>query len=342
MIGGWVTLAAWLHDLDPVAITIPGLGLPVRWYGLSYLVGFVLGYLLIKRVATAGRSSLAPPRVADFVVAVAIGIVVGGRLGYVLFYRIDLLWEFTGELPFWGVLAINQGGMASHGGMIGGLLACAYFARRHAVPALHLFDLMAFAAPAGLALGRVANFINGELYGRPVAADFPLAVRFPQEVYDYGPGRWAEVVAALPAVSSVFEGVDTWTRGLVVGAVQWGVEPVREAMAPLLTPRHPSQLYAAALEGVVVLLVLAIVYTRPRRPGVVAFSFGVTYALVRIVNETWRMPDAHLIEGGAMPAVTRGQWLSVALLLVCGAALAWRLRRPAEPRGGWLAQSKSR
>ena len=334
--GTTATLAAWLHDLDPVAVTVPGIGLPIRWYGLSYLAGFVLGYLLIRRVTKAGRSPLDPKRVADFVVAVAIGVVVGGRLGYVVFYGPHLLFDFSGDIPFWGVLAINDGGMASHGGMIGGLVACGWFARRTAIPTLHAFDLMAFAAPAGLALGRVANFINGELIGRRVSPDMPWAVKFPHELYVLSATRFAEIAGKLPPVASVFPLVDQWSPSLVVFAVQEKVQPVQEAIEPLLTPRHPSQLYAAALEGVLVLVVLAIVYARPRKPGLVAFTFGVTYAIVRIVNELWRRPDARFIDGGQLPAVTQGQWLSIVLLLATAAALVWRLRTPGERLGGWL------
>ncbi|MFW6337006.1 MAG: prolipoprotein diacylglyceryl transferase [Phycisphaeraceae bacterium] len=333
------TLAAWLHDLDPVAFTIPGIGFGVRWYGLSYLVGFILGFLLIRRVATAGKSPLDATRAADFVVAVAIGIVVGGRLGYVLFYSRELLVDFSGSFPFWGVLAINEGGMASHGGMIGALLGSAVFAWRHKLPVFHLADLVAFAAPAGLALGRVANFINGELIGRPVRDSFPLAVKFPQELYRASSAKWNEIAAALPPVGEVFQTADAWSRGLVVYAVQQDLAPVKQAVEPLLTPRHPSQLYAAALEGVFVLLVLAIVYARPRKPGLVAFTFGVTYAIMRILDETWRLPDAQFIEAGQLPAVTQGQWLSIVLLLVTAMGLIWRIKKPAEPLGGWMRSS---
>ena len=329
-------LAAWLHDLNPVAFTIPGIGFGVRWYGLSYLVGFVLGFLLIKRVAKAGRSPLDATRVADFVVAVAIGIVIGGRLGYVLFYNRELLWSFTPDLPWWGVLAIHEGGMASHGGMIGGLLGCAFFARRHKLPVLHLADLMAFAAPAGLALGRIANFINGELIGRRVRETFPLAVKFPQELYRASSAQWSEVLDALPPASEVFQNVQAWSEGLVIHAVQQDITPVKRAVEPLLTPRHPSQLYAAALEGLLVLLALAIVYVKPRKPGLVTFTFGVTYAIVRIIDETWRLPDAQFIEAGQLPTVTQGQWLSIVLLLLTAMALIWRIRKPADPLGGWL------
>jgi len=173
--------AAWVHDLDPFLIQFPK-SFPIagiRWYGLSYLAGFVIAWLLIRRVLRVGTQPeatldatgtrrLEPQRAADLVINLAIGIVVGGRLGYVLFYRPELFVEFTSSPPFWGALAINKGGMASHGGMVGGTLAVYYFAWRHKVRPLFLGDLFGFGAPLVLFIGRIANLINAELYGLAV------------------------------------------------------------------------------------------------------------------------------------------------------------------------------
>ena len=183
----------WLHNLDPFAIDLTGtfvgdlMGGGIRWYGLSYLAGFVIGYLLIRRVLTVGVSPLKPTQAMDLVVTIAICVVLGGRLGYVVFYQPSLFVEFTGDVPFWGVFMINKGGMASHGGILGGIGGCLFFAWRKncSTPKhkfAHLLDLMAFGAPLGILCGRIANFINGELIGRACERDFPLAVQFPQEI----------------------------------------------------------------------------------------------------------------------------------------------------------------
>lgn len=300
-------LAAWLHSLDPFLIQFPEswpMG-GLRWYGLAYLAGFALAWAIVRRVAHAGKSPLPTARVTDFIVAVAIGIIVGGRLGYVLFYRPELLIELGDQPPFWGALAINEGGMASHGGMIGALAGCAWFAWRNKLPTLHLFDLIAFAAPLGLFMGRIANFINGELYGREAAAEFPLAVKFPQEVLTH------------------LELERYWA----------GDPALVRAVEQFATPRHASQLYAAVLEGLVTFAVLLAVYRKPVKPGVVAAWFAMVYAVMRVANEFFRQPDEHL--GFQALSLTRGQWLSVALFAV-GAWLWWFARsRKTEPLGGW-------
>ena len=203
-------LAAWLHNLDPYLIDLHlWEGGPIRWYGLAYLVGFVLGYLLIRRVVKVGICSLNPAGVADLVVVLAVGVVIGGRLGYVLFYQPQLLWSFYGQLPFWGVLAMNQGGMASHGGIIGTILACLWYARRHGHSKLFVLDLLAFGAPLGLFLGRLTNFINGELIGRG-PTEVPWAVKFPQEI-NQSPEMFQKVIDRLPPASSILPGQQPWT-----------------------------------------------------------------------------------------------------------------------------------
>lgn len=302
------TLAAWLHTLDPFVVQFPE-GWPIeglRWYGTAYLLGFVAGYFLIRRVTRVGRSPLPTGRVIDLVMACILGLLVGGRLGYVLFYEPALLTDWDSATPpYWGVLAINRGGMASHGGMVGGLLGCAWFAWRQKLPVLHLFDLLAFVAPVGICFGRIANFINGELWGRTVEASFALAVRFPQETLG------AADLAAMRAGDA----------DLIVLAEQ-------------LTPaRHPSQLYAAALEGVVVFAVVAVVFRRPVKPGVVAAWFALVYAPMRIINEFFRQPDEQI--GFDALGLTRGQWLSVGLFIAGLVLLRSATARKIEPLGGW-------
>ncbi|MFA9478682.1 prolipoprotein diacylglyceryl transferase [Phycisphaerales bacterium AB-hyl4] len=314
------TLAAWLHDLDPLAFG------PIRWYGLSYLAGFAIAWLLIRRVLTVGSTPLKPVQTSDLVVAVAIGIIVGGRVGYVLFYRPDLMWTFYPGLPFWGVLAINEGGMASHGGMLGGIVASWLFARRHALPMRHVLDLIVFAGPLGVVFGRIANFINGELIGRAAPEWLPWAVKFPQEMYDWTREQWEQAPGALQELSIP----------QIVTQVQRGNEHVIALVEPMLTPRHPSQLYAAVLEGLVVFLVLLWLWRKPRVPGLVAGVFCITYAAGRIVNEFFRRPDVHIQDAEfAWLAITRGQLLSLGLLAL-GVWLVWWVQRQKLPAmGGW-------
>ncbi len=343
-----VFLAAWLHDLDPFLVQFPT-WFPVegiRWYGLSYALGFVMGYLLVLRVAAvggavggavrggSGRSPLKVDRVGDFVLWGAVGLIVGGRLGYVFFYDFDLVTQFSRSPPWWGVFAMNRGGMSSHGGMIGSVVTTLAYAHRHHLNKLFMLDVLAFGAPLGVGAGRIANFINGELYGRPVDPSFPLAVKFPQELTTSSTPQGL-IDAAYYAVADA-NGRPPTSMEAIVQAIQRGDPRVIEAVRPLLTPRHPSQLYAAALEGLAVFIVLAIAYYRPRRAGTIAGLFGISYAIARIFDEFFRMPDAHIMnEEFARFGVTRGQWLSV-LVLGAGLLVLWLTRAVKSPvLGGW-------
>ena len=334
------TLGAYLHQIDPYMIRLwDSPAAPIRWYGMAYLAGFVVGYLLVRRVCAVGRSTLSPKHVGDFAVALALGVILGGRLGYVVFYQPSLFFEFSGSMPWWGALAINDGGMASHGGIIGVILASLIYARRHGHSWAHLLDLAAFAAPIGLFFGRVANFINGELLGRVCSADFPLAVKFPQEMTPrfWNAAKFAQLEAALAERGIHLTGSVEQAVPALIDRIQRHDRAVIAAVEPLLSPRHPSQLYAAALEGLVVGAVLLFAWRRPRRPLVIGALFCITYGIVRIVDEFWRLPDDHIAHlEAATLGISRGQWLS-ALVVIAGVALLTAARRrDAQPMGGWM------
>ncbi|MEX0775212.1 MAG: prolipoprotein diacylglyceryl transferase [Phycisphaeraceae bacterium] len=340
------TLAAWVHDLDPFVVRFPeGRFLPagIRWYGLSYLLGFFVGYLIIRRAVRVGITTLKPMEVADMVVTLAIGAVVGGRLGYVLFYDPTLLGAID-DFPYWGVLALTRGGMASHGGIIGAVIACWYYAYRHGHSWAHVLDVAALGTPLGLFFGRIANFINGELYGRPCAQDFPLAVQFPQELAH--PTKAQEIAVQVFAVEHADllpprAGYDTAVAWIIQQAQQ-GNQMVIDFLRQVLTPRHPSQLYQAVLEGLVVMAVLLIVWWRPRKPLILGATFMLTYGIVRIIGEFFRMPDADIMEMEyAHWGISRGQLLSV--FMVGGGVLLIELarRRDVTPMGGWRRELKS-
>lgn len=321
-----------VHDFDPFALRISG-DFGIRWYGLSYMMGFICAYFLIKWLVQRQRSGLAPQMVGDFITYAAIGTLVGGRLGYVFFYGIDLLWKFKSTFPYWGVLAVNEGGMASHGGIIGIVLACLLFARKYSVNSLYLLDLVAVSGPVGVFFGRIANFINGELVGRPCDPSFPLAVKFPQDIMQWPAQDQGKLAELVPVVEKIGIGREQWlelvdkfrfdavsreqvysTLNRIIEAIQNGNTAAKEAIAPLLTPRYPSQLFAAVGEGLVVFLVLFLLWRKPRKPGFIAATFVLLYAIVRVVDEQFRMPDAHI--GFQWLGLTRGQWLSVAMFIV--------------------------
>jgi phosphatidylglycerol:prolipoprotein diacylglycerol transferase len=349
------TLAVYIHDIDPYAIML-WQGGPIRWYGVSYLVGFIIGWLLIRRVLQKGISTFKPAQAVDIVVTLAVGVVVGGRLGYAVFYDRALLWTFTDHLPYWNLLALNHGGMASHGGMIGMAVAAWWIARRmdhgpHRIA--HVMDLGAFAAPLGLGIGRIANFINGELYGRAASASLPWGMKFPQEMFRWNlknPDpqtihRLEQLRAIVPGGQEVASNHHYYLMGpelviqKVIEMIQNGNPVAKAVVAPMLTIRHPSQFYQAIGEGVVLFTVMLIVWARPKKPLVVGGTFCTVYAVQRIIVEQFRMPDVQL--GYEALGLTQGQWLSI-FLLVAGVIITIVAATRNTPKmGGWLGQSRT-
>ncbi len=358
-----LTLAAWLHDIDPFIWRLSG-NFGIRWYGAAYLLGFAAGYLILRYLARRERIGLKPEQIGDFIMAIVIGVLVGGRLGSVLLYNIDLLWTIDSSPPWWGVLAINRGGMASHGGMVGCLIGCWWFSKRNGVPMLQLCDLVAFVAPIGLGAGRIANFINGELLGRPVGAgeSLPWAVKFPQEMSTYwaNPPKYfqPELLAQLEPLSRRYGEITEieWRQVLeqpqtdwaisamyrltenLTEAIQRGEEQAIRIVEPLLTARHPSQLYQALAEGLILGLVLCLVWLKPRRAGVVTGWFLMVYGVLRLVTEHWRLPDANL-QVQRILGLSRGQLYSLPLIAAGVLLIVWAARRSAKHGGWWRGEA---
>ncbi|MCH2135396.1 MAG: prolipoprotein diacylglyceryl transferase [Phycisphaerales bacterium] len=298
-----------LHDLDPVAISLSS-DLQIRWYGLAYLSGFLLAWLLLKWMSRTKRSLVPERCVGDMLVYCVIGVVVGGRFGSALFYDPSMFWTFSPSFPWWEPLAIWRGGMSSHGGMIGVAIATVLFSRRQRVPLLHGFDLVAIAAPPGLFLGRIANFVNGELWGKPLPesmqADPPWwSIKYPQEVTQ-GTVDLSDLVPHPPSPEFYQSTLEALHRGDPV---------VVEAVVPRLTAMYPSQLIQALAEGPVLAAMLIALWWVPRRPGVIAGGFLVFYGALRIATEVFRQADVgvDLILG-----LQRGQLLSVGMMLAGG------------------------
>ncbi len=355
-----MTLADWLHTLSPFAIRFTDT-LGIRWYGLAYAAGFVAAVWLLRWMADRGWSRLPRERVLDAFVYLVIGVLVGGRLGYVVVYERGLLTSFDAAFPWWGLLKINRGGMASHGGMIGVLVASWFVWRNLVTPAparppwLHVVDLMALVVPPGLFLGRLANFINGELLGKIVAKPGEpapwWAVRFPQELLMIG-DRHAAASGHAPALSDAQaqalerlvapfsrpgnDAIEAMLRSLQGSGS--GARGLASNLAPLVSARHPSQLYQALAEGPLLMAIVWIAWRRPRRPGVISAWFLIAYGVLRIATEFWRLPDAHFAVGRPL-GLSRGQWLSAAMV-ACGVALlVWVLRAARAKHwareGGW-------
>ncbi len=355
------SMTTFVHNLNPFAIQFTET-IGVRWYGLAYLSGFIVGYYSLLYMARKKTILLNEQQIADFVFYSAIGVLAGGRLGYCLFYAPELFLEFNSEALWWAPLQVWHGGMASHGGMLGVMVSSWVFGRVHKIPFWHLQDLTTFGGAIGFFFGRIANFINGELYGREAPPGLTWAVKFPQEMLVWGNADLEKTRALGPAVAALKEipsnrgmmevSVETWNQWVtaystsggaselirqakesLIHAVQNGRTDVATLLEPVLTARYPSQLIQSVLEGLLVVIVLAIVWMKPRKPGVISCVFGACYALARIAGEQFRMPDVGI--GFQALGLTRGQWLSIGLFLASIAVLIWASKRPTKPLGGW-------
>ena len=305
-------LAYYLHNLNPFIFHITEKFGP-RWYGMAYVSAFICGYLLLTWLAKKGYVDLNVAQVGDFITWAALfGVMVGGRLGYVLFYKPEMLGEPLSIFRVW------EGGMSSHGGMLGLLVFTFYFAWRHQISWTNLGDNLGVVAPLGLFFGRCANFINGELYGR--ITNVPWAMQFPKELLDH-PQEAERAVAACGQINPALT-----TPEAIVGAVR-NQPQVATALRSILSPRHPSQLYEAFFEGIVLFAILWFVRTRTSQPnGVLTGLFFICYAIFRIVIENFREPDAELIG-----PFTRGQFFSFFLIVIGIAFIVAAKRRPTFP-----------
>jgi phosphatidylglycerol:prolipoprotein diacylglycerol transferase len=255
--------------IDPIAIQIGPLA--IHWYALAYIAGLLIGWRYILGYINKPPYVMTRAQVDDLLFWATLGVILGGRTGYVLFYNFD----FYAAHPI-DILKVWQGGMSFHGGMLGVIIAVFAFARHRGISFLGVIDAVAAAAPIGLFFGRIANFINGELFGR--VTDVPWAMVFP--------------------------------RG--------GPEP-----------RHPSQLYEAGMEGIILFLILLSLSRKESlrsRPGVVGGTFLAGYGICRIIGEFFRQPDAQLgyLEFGA----TMGQLLSIPMVLVGIGVVIYALKHP--------------
>ena len=245
-------------QFDPVIVQIGPFG--IRWYALAYIAGLVLGWRLARHLVRLAPAVATAVQVDDFLTWATLGVVLGGRLGYVLFYQPGFYLAHPAM-----ILAVWEGGMSFHGGALGVAVAIVWFCRRNAIPLLGFADRVAVCVPIGLGLGRIANFVNGELWGRPAPDWLPWAMIFPNG----GP-----------------------------------------------VPRHPSQLYEALLEGVVLFVVMFALSRQERlraRFGWLTGAFLVGYGIARTTGEFFREPDVFL--GYLIGGVTMGQLLCIPMLV---------------------------
>ena len=277
----------------------PGIDLgffTLRYYSLAYLGAIMIGYWHLSRMIKSHGSPMAQRHADDLFFYCTLGIILGGRLGYALFYKPELFVSFEGEgFVSWEVLRMWDGGMSFHGGVLGVLVAITFVAWRDKLNWLRICDYIAINVPLGMLLGRLANFVNGELYGRPTSvADTSWAMVFPSD--------------------------------------------------PLGLARHPSQLYQAGLEGLLLMIILIPLfwYTRARyRPGLLVGIFATGVAAARFINEFFREPDAHLKNVVVETGLSQGQWLTIPLIAVGLVVIAYALTRKPAQSGAQVSSGAS-
>ena len=331
--------AIYVHQLDPIIIQFSD-NIALRWYGMAYLAGFLGGYLLLKHFAEKKLWVLPPEKTADFIAAAALfGVFLGGRIGYILFYQIPKAGlDSIANDPLL-IFRVWEGGMASHGGILGLVIFTFFYARKHKVSWTGLGDGLCVVAPIGLLCGRLANFINGELYGR-VANGVAWAVKFPGAFMDGKAPESARLDAALSAAlevdpefgktvgeiadnTRIVDKDSAWFHALLDANRE--NDAVTDAIAPFIEPRHPSQLYEALLEGGLLLAILWFVRVKfPKAPhGLLTGLFFALYATFRIFAERFREPDAAWVIEGVL---TQGQFLSLFMYLFAAAFLIFAFR----------------
>jgi phosphatidylglycerol---prolipoprotein diacylglyceryl transferase len=312
----------------------------IHWYGLFYLLSVVAAYFIIRWFSSRQHTNFTKESTIDFIAFAGIGMLVGARLGYLL-YEPNLFIQFRTDFPFWGILAIDDGGLSIHGAMFGLFISTFLFSLKSGISQLYLLDLSSLICAIAIMFGRIASFFNGEHIGRTmIEADGVgtafvnhlmenLLVKFPQEILQWPVSHFSKlesltsIIEKLPGLSK-----ESWLTGLqqyheseqaralvqgdleqIVHAVQNGNSGVLDALSSLLEFRHPVQLYAAFGEGFIVFLFLFILWFKPRRPGVITSWFISLYSLIRIFEEQFALPEVQL--GFRWLGVTQAQWLSI-------------------------------
>ena len=264
----------------------------LRWYSLAYLAGILLAYWHLSKMLKAPGAPMAQRHADDLFFYCTLGVILGGRIGFVAFYKPDLLTDFSHPGPIsWGAIRLWDGGMSFHGGVIGVLVAITWVAWRNRLNWLRVCDYISVNIGFGMLFGRLANFVNGELWGRET--NVPWAMTF------------CDIEHTLNTCVSSF------------------------------IPRHPSQLYQAALEGLAVIAIMLPLFWKTKarwRPGFLVGVFTILIATARFINEFFREPDSYLEYVLRDTGLSRGQWLSLPMIAVGLAVVAYSLTRKVEPK----------
>ena len=332
----------YYHQLDPFIIQFTE-SFGLRWYSMAYVSAVFFAYFAGIYLIKSKRLHFSLEKLADIVFFGALGAVLGGRLGFCLFYSPDLLSSLDSSFPYWGVLKVHQGGMSSHGGILGLFISVLFYAWRHKLSLYSMADLAAFSGAFGIFLGRLSNFINGELYGRVVEGSTWFAVKFPGElmlwssrIKDYQE-QLLSLDPLLPHLKNSLIQIpssQTWTQWINLATEQGSPSvysnyisyicqliyqssnssPINNLLEPLLSLRYPSQIYQALGGGLIPFCLMILFWIKPRKAGVISVVFILSYLSFRVLTEFYREPDVSI--GLQWFYLTRGQWLSLLMYLL--------------------------
>ncbi|MGK0185117.1 MAG: phosphatidylglycerol:prolipoprotein diacylglycerol transferase [Verrucomicrobiales bacterium] len=311
MVSGLTVFAAqYIHNLDPIAFSV--FGLSIRWYGIAYVLGFIAGYIILQQLAQRGRSVLKPTETSDFITYSALfGVMLGGRLGYMLLYDLD---HFLSNPLI--LFHLRSGGMASHGAIAGLMIFTGVYAWRKNLNWPGLGDSLVVVAPLGIAFGRIANFINGELWGKQCPPDYKWGVRFPTELTE----------SDLPASFKVTlpQEADTMDKILELARED---PALLQQLGEMVQPRYPSQLFQAGMEGFLLfgILIATRLIFKKLPFGLLTSLFFLLYAGFRIYGEVYREPDRNYdgsLRNEFVLGLSAGQFYSL-FMVVAGLGFLW-------------------
>lgn len=329
--------------------------LGLQWNGLAISLSIICSFLLIKWLVSRQRFELSQKQVFDFIFLAVFGVLIGARVGYCLFIDRELFFQFNHELPYWGVLAINEGGFSSYGAILGGVLACGIYTYQTGISRLYLMDLCAVCAPLALLFSRTANIFTGELFGKVVDASFEVKMKVPQEIL-YWPFENIEKLKSLNELAGKAGiGADQWKlmteqysssqevqsslHSALLQIVQYVSRQPSDyysMLEPMLAPRFPISLLGAMSEGILLFFILLMAWYRPKRPGFISALFLILFSVVQILIDPLRQQS--LLDAKTVFGISEHILLSmVCLALGITGLVIWNrseiLRAPGWGRG---------
>lgn len=290
-----------VHDFSPFVWRLNE-DIGIHWYGLLILFALGLCSMCMRWLSHRQRMEFSNIQIIDFLLISTVSVLFGARIGFCLFYDPELFLRFRPSAPFWAVLALSEGGLSMHGALIGFVLSTVLFARRRGLNRLYLFDVGGFCAPLVIFFIRIGSFLSGEAFGRPAGESFLLAMKFPREIFIWSkedPGQLASLALVVQKFGIEPQQWQLWLSqaagdgavrekindvlGHLVLAVDEGDAAIRGALESLLTPRHPAQLYAGALDGILLFVMMLLVWRGPKMAGQVGAFFLIMLSMMHVL-----------------------------------------------------------